>query len=378
MADQLSLFALEDPTFPSVFDTTYGNGLVKLRFCDETVNVGAEEFIMLGLPCNQRGAMTVGDLIGGILGGDYGLWTWDATNQQYDAIHTSPDPASVEMVPGTGYWLWYENAFSVTMQGLVQDRTEPYRMSLIGQEPGLGRENFIGHPYDFDVAWPDVVVYYGGSVYDLAGAEGAGILRNLMWKPYTVTGYTEWDGTASPAEGTFKTYDGYWVKAWKDCELGIPVTPSVEAVADGPRGGSRAPGWSVRLTATLDGVVADATIGQLPDADRGWDARDAELWQSVEAHQFYVVLPHPDWGDFAGNYVRDYRNRRRSDTWRFEVQSNLGGPVVLRWDGPRSILEQSIIVDLETGATIPAAKLEKEGYPFEMAAGVREFLWRVR
>ena len=138
---------------------------------------------------------------------------------------------------------------------------------------------------------------------------------------------------------------------------------------------------STRKTASLTAygfTVADATIGQLPDATRGWDARDAELWSSVEAHQFYVVMPHPDWGEFAGDYVRDYRNRRRSDTWAFQVQSNVGGSVVLRWDGPRKILEQSIIVDLETGATIPAAKLEKEGYPFVMTAGVREFLWRVR
>ena len=377
MADQLSLFALEDPTFPSVFDTTYGNGLVKLRFCDETINVGAEEFIMLGLPCNQRGSMTVGDLLGGILGGDFGLWTWDATGQAYDPIHTYPDPATEEMVPGVGYWLWYENPFTVTMQGLVRDRTEPYRVSLIGEEPGLGRENFVSHPYDFDVAWPDVVVYWGGSEYDLAGAESAGILRNIMWKPYTVTGYTEWDGTATPAEGTFNTYDGYWVKAWKDCELGIPVTTSTAPVFDGPDGPVGA-GWTIRLSATLDGVTAGASIGQLPDAEPGWDRRDAELMPSAEAHQFYVVMPHPEWGENSGDFVRDYRDRRSPGEWRFEVQSNVGGRVVLRCDGRSSIVGKSVIVDLETGFTIPAEKIENEGYSFEMPPGAREFLWRVR
>ncbi len=378
MAGQLSLFALEDPTFPSTFDTTYGNGLVKLRFCNETVNVGAAEFVMLGLPCNQRGSMTVNDLLGGILGGDYGLWSWDAAAQQYDAIHTLADPGSVELVPGVGYWLWYENSFSVTMQGLVRDRTEPYRMALVGETPGLGRENFLGHPYDFDVAWPDVVVYHGGSEYDLAGAESAGILRNIMWKPYTATGYTEWDGTADPAEGTFHSYDGYWVKAWQDCELGIPVTPSTAAVSDGPDGGSPAPGWTVRLSASFDSVTATARIGQLPDASHGWDRRDAELMRSAETHQFYVVVPHPDWGETAGDYVRDYHNPRRTDSWQFEVQSNLGGSVVLRWDGPGLVLNQSVVVDLETGESFPASKLAKEGYRFEMDPGARGFLWRVR
>lgn len=377
MADQLALFALEDPSFPSTFDTTYGNGLVRLRFCDETINVGAAEFVMVGLPCNQRGSQTVGDLLGGILGGDYGIWTWDADSEQYHAIHDDPDPASVEMQPGVGYWVWYENPFSVTMQGLPRDRTEPYRMSLVGESPGLGRPNFIGHPYDFDVAWPEVVIYAGGSEYDLAGAESAGILRNIMWKPYTVTGYTEWDGTAAPAEGTFNTFDGFWVKAWQDCELGIPVTTSTAPVSDALGRSAGAPGWTIQLGATMDGVTAKARIGQLPDADFGWDRRDAELMPSAETHQFYVVIPHDDWGAKSAAYVRDYHPRRRSDEWRFEVRDNLGRTVVLHWTGPAHLLRRSVLFDLETGRKISVADLAG-GYKFAMTPGRREFVWSVR
>jgi hypothetical protein len=91
-----------------------------------------------------------------------------------------------------------------------------------------------------------------------------------------------------------------------------------------------------------------------------------------------VVMPHPEWGELSGDYVRDYHARSRSDEWRFEVRSNRDGWVTLRWDGPRAVLEQSVVVDLKTGKAIPALELEKEGLRFEMDAGARAFLWRVR
>ncbi|MEE4271899.1 MAG: S8 family serine peptidase [Thermoanaerobaculales bacterium] len=379
MANQLNLFALEDPTFPAVHDTTYGNGLLKLRFCDETLSVGGEAFAMVGVPCNQRGSMTVGDVFGDILGGDWGMWTWDADAEAYDAIHSLSDPGSLELEPGVGYWVWYENPFSVTMQGLVHDRTEEHRISLVGESPGMGRPSLLGHPFDFDVAWPEVKVFHQGSEYDLAGAVGAGIIRNIMWKPYTPTGYTESDGTASPAEGTFNAFDGYWVKVLADCELGIPVAPSTAAAGEGRGDGSFiGRGWTVHLNATLEGVTAWARIGQLSESVAGRDVRDVELMPSAEAHQFYVTLPHPDWGEFAGAYVRDYHAPARGDAWVFEVSSNLGGSVLLRWDGPRHVVKRSVIIDLDSGEALPALTLQSDGYRFDMKPGVRRFQWRVR
>jgi hypothetical protein len=42
------------------------------------------------------------------------------------------------------------------------------------------------------------------------------------------------------------------------------------------------------------------------------------------------------------------------------------------------VLEQSVVVDVATGTTFSAIELEKEGYRFEMVAGERRFIWRVR
>ncbi len=74
----------------------------------------------------------------------------------------------------------------------------------------------------------------------------------------------------------------------------------------------RAMGWTIRLDATISGMTATARLGQLGSSLRGWDLHDAEYLGSFEDHQFSVVMPHPEWGSYAGNYVRDYRSPRRS------------------------------------------------------------------
>jgi hypothetical protein len=150
-----------------------------------------------------------------------------------------------------------------------------------------------------------------------------------------------------------------------------------EAREEGTVESGRTVGWSVRLEAESDGVTAQARIGQLADSGAGWDAHDAELMPSFEAHQFYVVMPHPEWGELAGDYVRDYHAQRPRDIWSFQVRSNRAGVVVLRWHGPKEVLARSKVVDLETGEILPAVAFAK-GDEFKMAAGRREFQWRMR
>lgn len=134
----------------------------------------------------------------------------------------------------------------------------------------------------------------------------------------------------------------------------------------------------MRLGATQAGVTATARIGHQPDSKGGWDLHDAEHMPSFEAHQLAVVMPHPEWGMGSGNFVRDYHGIRRSDVWRFQVKSNVEGSVVLQWRGPEMVIQQSVVVDLKTGESIPAEKIGRKGYRFEMPAGVREFEWRLR
>ncbi len=372
--DLLSTFALEDPTFPSVFDTTYGNGLVKLRFCDQSVGVADNEWIMLGLPCIRRDASTVAEVLGDDLDLDTVEWeVWEQGQALGSYVQLFEDDL---MKPGVGYWLLYAGDATVNIQGLVQDRSEAYPFQLSGEASEFGWANFLGHPFPFDVDWPDVNVFYGGSEHSLADAINDGVMRNFLWKPYTATGYVENDGLLG--EGTLGSFDGFWVKAFEDAELRMPASSS--AAADRSPSGNRAGsvGWSVRLEATMSGVAATARLGHLPDSRSDWDWHDAEHMPSFEAHQLAVVMPHPDWSERDGNYVRDYRPNRPADVWKFEVRSNQGGVVVLRWDGPETVLKRSVVVDRETGKTIEALKLVEEGYRFKMNPGVRKFLWRVR
>jgi hypothetical protein len=368
----LSTFALEDPTFPAVFATTYGNGLVKLGFCDQSVGVANGEWIMLGMPCNRRGSSTVAEVLGDDLDLDNVYWeVWDknpATGSYRQLFEGDP------MNPGVGYWLLYEGDATADIQGLVQDRSEAYPITVRGETTTFGYASLVGNPFAFDVAWPDVTVYYANSEHTLQEAFDDHVFRNFLWKPYTATGYDQHDGLLG--EGVLSSFDGFWVKAWENTELRIP-TSLAAASGDGPGRGGQPVGWSVRLEATAGGATASARLGQLPDSSAGWDAHDAELMPSFEPHQLNVVMPHPEWGEFAGDYVRDYHRTSRADRWRFQVRDNLGGKVVLRWDGPAQVLEQSWVVDLETGEVIPAAGFAR-GYEFEMPAGVRELEWRVR
>lgn len=369
----LSTFALEDPTFSAVHATDRGNGLVALRFCDQSVGVVNGEWTMLGLPCNRRDASSVAEVLGDdldLVGTYWELWDWDASTASYRQL-TEDD----QMRPGVGYWLLYEGDATVDIQGLVTDRSEAYPLAVVGAASALGRPNFLGHPFAFDVAWPEATVFYDDAAHSLQQAFDDGVLRNFLWKPYTATGYDQWDGLLG--EGTLSGFDGFWVKAWQNAELRLPTSLAAEGPVDGRTRFAVPAGWSVRLEATSHDATAVARLGQLTDSEAGWDAHDAELMPSFEAHQFYVVMPHPEWGALAGDYVRDYHPRRRTDSWSFEVRSNRDGKVVLRWEGPKPLLEQSAVVDLETGKVIPAASFGK-GYGFEMGAGVRRFLWRVR
>jgi hypothetical protein len=372
--DLLATIALEDSTFPGTFDTTYGNGLVRLAFCDSSFGVTDSEWTMIGLPCNRRDSATVAEILGDDL--DLGsvyweLWDWDATTASYEQLFETD-----QMTPGVGYWLLYEDTATADIQGLPADRSEAYPLTVVGETSALGRPNFLGHPFDFDVDWPDVTVVSGGSEYTLQQAFDAGIFRNYLWKPYTSTGYGQYDGLLG--EGTLSSFDGFWVKAWQNAELRVPTSLAVtEAREEGTVESGRTVGWSVRLEAESDGVTAQARIGQLADSGAGWDAHDAELMPSFEAHQFYVVMPHPEWGELAGDYVRDYHAQRPRDIWSFQVRSNRAGVVVLRWHGPKEVLARSKVVDLETGEILPAVAFAK-GYEFKMAAGRREFQWRMR
>jgi hypothetical protein len=328
---------------------------------------------MIGLPCNRRDSASVAEVLGDDLdlaGTPWELWDWDAATASYRQLFDTD-----QMVPGVGYWLLYEGDATADIQGLPADRSEAYPLAVVGETSPLGRPNFLGHPFAFDTAWPDVTVVSGGSEYTLQQAFDAGIFRNYLWKPYTSTGYGQSDGLIG--EGALSSFDGFWVKAWQDAELRIPTSLAVtESGGRGPTAPPAVLGWTVRLEAESAGVTARARLGQLPDSSPGWDAHDAELMPSFEAHQFYVVMPHPEWGELAGDYVRDHHPPRRTDSWRFQVRSNQGGKVILRWSGPKDVLRQSWLVDLETGKAIHAGS-EKQ-IEFAMPAGSREFLWRVR
>jgi len=140
-------------------------------------------------------------------------------------------------------------------------------------------------------------------------------------------------------------------------------------------------------------------IGRLEGALEGKDQHDIPAFANVNGSPGAVVLTHgAEWGVAAGQYLSDYRpsgSDRR--VWTLAVTSNRpNASITLYWDGLNEItpkpeggftwqlnnassaLKTLRLVDLETGAVIPA--LGKKGvlnsYTFEMnGAGERLFRW---
>jgi len=351
------------------FDNQHGYGRIKLDSCSETTALTADLWTMFGLPCNARDQSTVQNVLGDDLTGEWEVWRWDASTETYVELASTDS-----LDPGTGYWILADSGATLDMGGLVPDTSESYPVPVFG-EAWPGRPNLISHPFSHNVAWQDVKVFYGGSEHSLAEAESDGKLRGIMWKPYTGSGYTVNDPALN--EGDLEAWDGFWVKALDDVELRIPATESFNP-SELHGGGTTLPGggWYADLSVRAFGLEAHGRLGQLADSVDGYDSHDVELFPPFGDTMLTVVFPHPDWGQHAEDYVRDFRRRKRLDEWRFEVRSNRSGKFVLRWQAPATVLRRSVLIDVDSGAIIPLWRAQRP-YSFDMKEGKREFIWRV-
>jgi hypothetical protein len=251
--------------------------------------------------------------------------------------------------PGKGVWVLADSAGVITVEGINPDTSRNFAIPLIGGD-GNGQPNLVGHPFSFDVDWQDVLVYYGGTEHSMAAAIADNMINATMWKDWNGSQYTVYNHPA----GQLNEFDGFWVKAKADVELRIPYTESFAASLSMPTEvtmkstlvGNDFPTslmsldtaptsvtdeWRINLNARAAELRADAQLGQLNGSVDEHDNFDVELMRPFGAETIAVVFPHPEWGEYADDYVRDMRSITQSrpmysfdHEWNFEVRTTGG------------------------------------------------------
>ncbi len=395
------------PVFELTYDSaadvllagTMGSGSYRMTSlsdtCAESIALVTGQWKQISLACNPGGSNTVADVFGDDLGGTYDVdWVvfrYDASTQTQIKLATT-DTLAV----GEGYWIRTNLGSQVVdVSGTDNVVTDTPLTGVLATPPAgcassAGRCGMAGNPHAYDVCWADVLVDDGGFINDLATVDPGGICQTTggatcvmsrIGHKWTGSAYTTFDGTTPGMEGTLVPWDAFWISANKPgIELRIPETPGGPGLPCGPpaRTSDQGEGWFIRLTAESGQLVDSFNVfGQLPDSHRGYDPHDLQELAPFGTPYLTVVFPHDNWGDHAGDYASDYHLARpasQPDEWRFDVRSSeTSAEVTLRWDGPSSRLDGSVLTDVETGEQVDVSG--DGSYTFVMNGNSRSFHW---
>ena len=376
--------------------------------CPETFPLPTGQWKQISLPCSLGTSDTVADLFSdsGTYASDWIVFERDADNQVYTQL-AETDSLSV----GKGYWIKTLLASqSVSVEGGNGSTVEV----PLENDSAVGRFNQVGHPFNFEVCWEDVLVVDGASTLSLAMADplngstracdetpsaAANCVMSRKAFKYNSTGasYDSFDGETMGMEGSLVTFDGFWVKAYKSgIKLRIPATPgnnctSMAAPASpppasvqvyGPHSDVRlakkqSSGWFIRLIAESGELRDDGNVvGQLPDSVEGYDRHDLSEPAPFDVPSLTIVFPHPEWGEKADDYNSDFHSLQKKvkDQWEFEVvSSEPNQKVTLRWEGDPSLLKKSVLINQVTGKKFKVKKASR--YSFQMDGTSHSFWW---
>jgi hypothetical protein len=351
--------------------------------CSENLALTQNQWALMTLPCSVADSSnsTVADILGDDLTGTYGnnwvVYEHDAVANQYRLMETTD-----VMSAATGYWV-ASNQVGQTIDVEGQYNGSP-DIPLSGAAGG--RVNLIGHPFDYSVDWENVQVVDGADVKSLSAAVAAGDISET---------YHFWNGNSHQARdastpgliGTLNSFDGIWVKAFKDgiylrVPTGAYVAPAGEEPGPGrtpePPGGAGDHSWFVRLVVESDQFIDDGNVlGQLPDSVNGLDSHDLEEPAPFGDAYLTIIFPHDEWGTGAWGYTSDFHasTAKPSGEWLFAVVSSGNiSTVNLRLEGPAEILKVAELRDVETGQRV---KINDEGYSFDAFSGVRHFTFSI-
>lgn len=273
---------------------------------------------------------------------------------------------------GRGYWIKTDVPKVIAPKGSLNTSTVTVEL-----KPGW---NQIGCPYINEVNWADLRVSYNGSEpVDLVTAASRGWVRDYGWGYDAATRqYRLVHATRSGAERTLKPWHGYWIRAFKNCQLrfsgnDFPPPPSdgmsveTQAIKEAISAGASAPIWEVNLVAKLDDLVDEQNYFGM--------AKSTLRVESPAYFEGFVDVYFTD--DNGGMYAIDLKSGEiTGKSWRFVVATDQGGgDIELTWPGIENVPDNIslTLVDELSGKSVDMKSDSSFILPARAALGGRPF-----
>lgn len=325
--------------------TFEGNEFYKPASAETTLGVGGPALMtaglqMIGLPYEPIDRSPVGTF-----GGNppFMLAYWMPDKSRYALLDltggSQSDPTFPPIEAGRGYWFGTLKSKTILPVGRLVDQTKEFAVRL---HAGW---NQVGYVYLKPSRWGNTLVRAGGQEYTLDQAFANRLVHSLAW---TYDGAARTYKAVHPAisdtSRDLEPWRGYWVYAWRDCELilqpssvtGPTALMEAQAIDDG---------WRIRLGVTMQGK-ADAETGaslvELSDTDNFFGISTELSRANVacpayrgEYVDLYFTKPYGVKGPAVGRYATDFRpSARGGDTWEFAVDtSSAEGECTMTWSG---------------------------------------------
>ncbi|MGD9495441.1 MAG: S8 family serine peptidase [Armatimonadota bacterium] len=268
---------------------------------------------------------------------------WNTTAAGYRYYSTDTEQwcwfHDAEDVPGHGYWARFTAPRQVEVAGRLPDPRGFFPVTL---RPGW---NQIGCPWE--VTWQSdgfPGVHQGMFGYTLAQAREAGICEDFAWGYDPARGYElVYDQSLIPAaRGKLQVPQGYWVRAYQDCQLLLPPSATAAVAGDSEARAEFKPGeWVLAIIADAGtGVRSQAVLGHATLA-RGMEAPPS----AGEGAQLHILAE----GVRRGLDITDAQAPLR---WTLEATTALpDATVTLTWPDLSGLPAElrPMLVDLDSG-----------------------------
>lgn len=168
-------------------------------------------------------------------------------------------PGSLPLVLGHGYWLKLDQSVTFSPTGNMA----PSGSLSVALSPGWQQ---VGNPYFSAMDMVSATVDYQGTTMDLASADAANVMRQVLWtyNPQT-NGYNLVAPFLGIGETKIDPWKGFWVRVEKSCSLTLPRPGAVSAGMQPASVRSAArdiDGWFARLSVRGDtGTDRDNLFG---------------------------------------------------------------------------------------------------------------------